>query len=592
MEYKLKLKEKIGYGLGDAASSMFWKLFSMYLLFFYTDVFGIPAAAAGTMFLLTRIWDATNDPIMGIIADRTESRWGKFRPYLLWMALPFGIIGVLLFTTPDLGMTGKIVYAYVTYTLMMMVYTSINVPYAALMGVMTSDSKQRTTLSSFRMVFAFGGSILVLATFQPLFDTFGSKAVARFSETEIVSTQMIDGSEKTVLLDNNLSTHSEVTDSLLVLSTKIKTSSSGALKLGIYSAETNEYAFANIPSSTDTLGLRRDGTWSTVKIKLTDLVPSAEWLQTPEKLQFAILTTNPSSFEFKKLEINEIDFKSGTKKAVMVIAVVAILFFFLTFSWTKERVKPVQETKSSVKDDFKDLLKNGPWFILLGAGISALIFNSIRDGAAIYYFRYFIQNEDAVDMTLLGMSLPIAYSTIFLVLGQAANIIGVILAKPISDRLGKRHTFLFAMLLAAVLSFIFYLFDRSAIVMIFTFQFMISICAGIIFPLLWSMYADIADYSEWKTGRRATGLIFSSSSMSQKFGWTLGGALTGWLLAFYGFKADAVQTEETQNAIRLMLSIFPAIGALLSVLFVYVYKLSDSYMMEVNKELNLKRKQE
>ena len=98
MEYKLKLKEKIGYGLGDAASSMFWKLFSMYLLFFYTDVFGIPAAAAGTMFLLTRIWDATNDPIMGIIADRTKSRWGKFRPYLLWMALPFGIIGVLLFS--------------------------------------------------------------------------------------------------------------------------------------------------------------------------------------------------------------------------------------------------------------------------------------------------------------------------------------------------------------------------------------------------------------------------------------------------------------------------------------------------------------
>ncbi|WP_201300955.1 MFS transporter [Sunxiuqinia indica] len=589
MEYKLKLKEKIGYGLGDAASSMFWKLFSMYLLFFYTDVFGIPAAAAGTMFLLTRIWDATNDPIMGIIADRTKSRWGKFRPYLLWMALPFGIIGVLLFTTPDLGMTGKIVYAYVTYTLMMMVYTSINVPYAALMGVMTPDSKQRTTLSSFRMVFAFGGSILVLATFQPLFDTFGSKAVGQFPEAKIVETSTPLQSEKILLFDNSLTAQTEVTDSLLVLSAKIKTSSSDALKFGIYSAQTNEYALANIPSSIDTLGLRRDGTWSTVKIKLTDLVPSANWLQAPEKLQLAIVTANPGSFEFKKLEINEIDFKSGTKKAVMVIAVVAVLFFFLTFSWTKERVKPVQETKSTVKDDFKDLLKNGPWFILLGAGVSALIFNSIRDGAAIYYFRYFIQNEDAIDMTLLGMSLPIAYSTIFLVLGQAANIIGVVLARPISDRLGKRHTFLFAMLLAAVLSFIFYLFDRSAIMMIFTFQFLISICAGIIFPLLWSMYADIADYSEWKTGRRATGLIFSSSSMSQKFGWTLGGAVTGWLLAIYGFKADAVQSAETQNAIRLMLSVFPAIGALLSVVFVYTYKLSDAYMTQINDELNIQR---
>ena len=218
-----------------------------------------------------------------------------------------------------------------------------------------------------------------------------------------------------------------------------------------------------------------------------------------------------------------------------------------------------------------------------------MIFNSIRDGAAIYYFRYFIQNEDAADLNLLGMSLPIAYSTIYLVLGQAANIIGVILAKPVSDRLGKRHTFLTAMLLATALSIVFYLFDRNAIVMIFVFQFLISICAGIIFPLLWSMYADIVDYSEWKTGRRATGLIFSSSSMSQKFGWTLGGAVTGWLLALYGFKADAVQTAETQNAIRLMLSVFPAVGAALSVVFVYIYKLSDSYMAQINDELNIQR---
>ena len=160
---KLSLREKIGYGCGDAASSMFWKLFSMYLMFFYTDIFGITAAAVGTMFLITRIWDAAFDPFVGILGDRTETRWGKFRPYLLWMAIPFGIIGVFTFTTPALGTQGKLIYAYVTYSLMMMIYSLINVPYASLLGVMTADGKERTTLATFRFIFAFGGSLVVLA---------------------------------------------------------------------------------------------------------------------------------------------------------------------------------------------------------------------------------------------------------------------------------------------------------------------------------------------------------------------------------------------------------------------------------------------
>ena len=157
---KLRLKEKIGYGFGDMASSMFWKIFGMYLLFFYTDIFGLPAAAVGTMFLITRIWDTLFDPVVGVLSDRTRSKWGKFRPYLLWFALPFGLIGTLMFITPSLGTTGKLVYAYVTYSLMMMVYSMINVPYASLLGVMSADVKERNILSSFRMVFAFIGSFV------------------------------------------------------------------------------------------------------------------------------------------------------------------------------------------------------------------------------------------------------------------------------------------------------------------------------------------------------------------------------------------------------------------------------------------------
>jgi len=457
---KLKLKEKIGFGFGDAASSIFWKLFSMYLMFFYTDIFGISPALVGTMFLVTRIWDAAFDPFVGILADRTETRWGKFRPYLLWIALPFGIIGVLTFTTPSFSPSGKVIYAFVTYSLMMMIYSLINVPYASLMGVMTSDGKERTALATFRFIFAFGGSLLVLALAEPLVDI------------------------------------------------------------------------------------------------------------------------------FSKLGEEGVNLQLGWQLAAAVFAVIAIIFFLFTFSWTRERIKPIT-TKTSLKKDLKDLLHNSPWFILLGAGVAAIFFNSIRDGAAIYYFKYYIQGQSA--FSVKAINLTITLSSLYFVLGQAANIVGVILAKPVSDRIGKKYTFLYAMLFATIFSIGFYWLDRSVVSLVFVFQFLISVSAGIIFPLVWSMYADAADYSEWKTGRRATGLVFSASSMSQKFGWTIGGALAGWLLGYYGFKANVVQTEEAQTGIKMMLSFFPAIGTLLGAFFMFIYPLSEKMMVVISSDLAERR---
>jgi GPH family glycoside/pentoside/hexuronide:cation symporter len=460
MADRIKLKEKIGYGFGDMASSMFWKLFGTYLLFFYTDVFGIAAAAVGTLFLITRIWDTFFDPVVGAIADRTKSKWGKFRPYLLYVAIPFGIIGVLTFTVPSFSGTSLLLYAYITYSVMMMIYSLINVPYASLLGVISADPKQRNTLASFRMTFAFAGSLIALALIEPLVNIFSKKA--------------------------------------------------GGI----------------------------------------------------------------------------MDARSGWQLAVMVIAGICILLFMLCFSWVKERVQPLKEEKSSLKNDIRDLIKNRPWWILLGAGVAALIFNSIRDGATLYYFKYVIQNTEA----FMAGSTIITWSTLYLIVGQAANIIGVILASPIANRMGKKNTFLTAMGIASLLSIIFYWLNSSQIILIFVFQFFISICAGIIFPLLWSMYADIVDYSEWKTGRRATGLIFSSSSMSQKLGWTIGGALTGWLLGAFGFKANMVQGSEVQTGIRLMLSFLPAAGALLSVFFIALYPLSEKRVIEITGELEVKRK--
>jgi len=457
----IKLTEKIGYGFGDMASSMFWKLFGAYLMIFYTDVFGLPAAVVGTMFLITRIWDSAFDPIVGVVADRTHSRWGKFRPYLLWLAVPFGIIGILTFVTPDWSPTGKLIYAYVTYSLMMMIYSAINVPYASLLGVMSPNPKERNTLSTYRMTFAYIGSFIALLLFMPL--------------------------------------------------------------VNFFSGNSKELA----------------------------------------------------------------DQQTGWTMAVVVIAILCIVLFFGCFAWTKERVKPIKETQNPLKEDLKDLFKNKPWWILLGAGVAALVFNSIRDGATVYYFKYFVVEEDYATVSFFGMSFVL--SGLYLAFGQAANIIGVIAAAPVSNRIGKRNTYMWAMIIATVLSVIFYWFDKEDLIWMFVFQALISVCAGSIFPLLWSMYADCADYSELKTGNRATGLIFSSSSMSQKFGWAIGTAVTGWLLGFFGFQANAVQSEEAISGIKMFLSFLPAIGTILSVVFISMYPLTENKMKDITTELEHKR---
>jgi GPH family glycoside/pentoside/hexuronide:cation symporter len=273
--------------------------------------------------------------------------------------------------------------------------------------------------------------------------------------------------------------------------------------------------------------------------------------------------------------------------AVVVIAIACGLLFFGCFSLTRERVRPVHEERTPLKTDIKDLLHNHPWWILLGAGIASLVFNSIRDGATVYYFKYFVDETAFGNISFLGI--PFVLSGLYLAVGQAANIIGVILAAPVSNKIGKRHTFMAAMLIATVLSVVFYFFDKNQLALIFIFQILISICAGSIFPLLWSMYADCADYSELKTGNRATGLIFSSSSMSQKFGWAIGTAITGWMLAAFGFQANGVQNAETIQGIKMFLSILPAAGALLSFVFIALYPLSEKKMHEITAELNTVR---
>ena len=452
---KATFLEKAGYGLGDMSSSMFWKIFSYYLPFFYSNVFGLSLAHAGTLLLITKLYDAVFDPIMGMIADRTRTRWGVYRPYLLWAAVPFAIAGVLTFTTPDAGYGFKHAFAYITYIIMMTTYSVINVPYGAMLGVITPDSREKTVFSSYRMFFAYGGSFIALAIFEPLLEFFRSKG--------------------------NIS----VSDS---------------------------------------------------------------WQYT-----------------------------------MAVVGLICAVLFILCFAMTRERVKPEtpQAGNASVWKDMKSLVKNGPWWILLAAGIGVLLFNSIRGGAAAYYFK-----------DVIGTS-AIFTCGIFLAAGEVANMLGVALAVPLSDRLGKKSSYILALAVAGVLS-LFIMFIPSTTAGMWTLiilQVLISIATGVTLPLLWSMFADIADYSEYRNASASTGLIFSSSSMSQKFGGAFGSALILWVLAAFGYDTSdaAVQSQSAITGLKAMMSWIPSIGAFAAALVVIFYPLTTSRMAEISSALAERR---
>ncbi|HDQ44134.1 MAG TPA: MFS transporter [bacterium] len=440
MTGKLPVREKIGYGLGDTASNLYWQMFVNFLMFFYTDIFGIPAAAVGTMLVVSRFWDALNDPLMGIIADRTKTRWGRFRPYLIWISGPLAVIGILTFLTPDFGITGKLIYAYITYTLIMMAYTAINIPYSALMGVMSPNTQERTGIATYRFVLAFVGAFIVQGLTLPLVRFFGGGNQAL-----------------------------------------------------------------------------------------------------------------------------------GFPLTMAVYGALAGFLFYLTFALTRERVQPPPGQKTSLKDDLKDLIHNRPWMILLVMGVFTLGNIIVRSGTILYYFKYYINNQ--------------ALASLFMVLGTIAVIAGVACTQFFSKRLGKKKFYLIVMTLTSILTALFFFIPKEQIILIFALHILISFVMAPQAPLLWSMYADTADYSEWKNGRRATGLIFSAATFAQKFGIALGGGLAGWLLAIFGFVANVPQSEQTLTGIRLMMSLFPAIGTAVATIAAFFYELDDRTMQQIESEL-------
>ena len=458
-----KLSEKIGYGFGDMSSSMFWKIFSYYLPIFYSDVFGLTPAHAATLLLITKIYDAISDPVMGLIADRTQTKWGKYRPYLLWMAIPFAVIGILSFYVPNASYSVRHVYAYVMYILMMTVYTAVNVPYGAMLGVVTADSKEKSVFSSFRMFFAYIGSFIAMGIFW-LF-------------------------EKSVIGTVN---------------------SKGVTVRGVGDADPMK--------------------WTMV---------------------------------------------------VSIIAALCAILFILAFLLTREHVQVERKAESSsVKDDLKALLHNSPWWLLLGAAIGQLLFNSIRGGAAAYYFA-----------NILGADILVTCA-VFLTLGEIGQMLGVTLAVPVSEKIGKKNAFMLSLSSVAVLSCVIWFLPPTAggVWALLVLQVLISVLFGLSAPLTWSMFADVADYSEYTTGSNSTGLIFSSSSMAQKFGGAIGGFILLMVLGACGYDKDLVQqAPETLNAIKALMSFIPAAGALLGLLSLSFYPLTPARMKEIQTGLEERR---
>lgn len=478
---KLRLIEKIGYGFGDVASCLFWMTFATYLANFYTDIFGLSAAAAGTMFLVTRTWDLGIDLVMGVVSDRTQTRLGKFRPYLLWIPVPLGIAAVLTFTTPDWSMSAKLVYAYVTYGVLMMFYSAVNVPYAALLGVMTRDPKERNALASYRMMGAFAGSLFV---------TYSNYALAYYFSVK----------------DSRLGQALEM-----------------AVTTVTQAFRTSAGAVGNVAEKV---------------------------VVTPE----------------------------GYRAAIIVYAVLAVVFFYFTFALTKERIVPKREQNPSWRRDLLDLVRNGPWLILVAVTILKNSFAGVRGGMIVYYFKYYVHNE--------------ALSAMYLMLGSLASIASIYLVQFIPARFGKKIPYAVSIFLAGIFCVLSYWVGPQQYVAMFVYQILINFFIGPPNSMVWSLYADAADYSEHRTGRRATGLIFSASGMSQKLGWTIASSLGLYILGYFSFRPNVEQTPETLNGVRLLVSMIPAACCFIAGGIMCIYPLNAKRMQKIEADLTAAREKE
>ena len=442
----LSWREKLSYGVADMGFNFYWTNIATFLLIFYTDVFGLSAAAAASMMFTIKIVNAFTDPLIGAAADRTRTRWGKFRPYLLWMPLPLACAAFLTYTTPHLAEGGKLAWAYGSYLLMMVCYTGINIPYNALSGVLSADPQERSTVNGLRFIFAFAGSTLVTA-------------------------------------------------------------------------------------ATPTL---------------------VHWLGRGDE-------------------------KLGWQLTMLAWSLLASGLFMVTFLNTRERIAPPADQRSKVVQDVRDLTQNRPWMALFFLALIIMVTITLRTSSAAYYFKYVVQRPDLMAGFVPAYMLAAA-------LGAAAT--------PLLTRfIDKKKLMMILMSTTALLSAAFFFVPRDQIVLMFALQIGLGLVLGPKSPLAFSMYADAADYNEWRTGRRATAMTFAAATFSQKLGTALAVAVIGALFTALGYVPNAAQSAASQQGIVWLMSFIPAAFAVLAVAVMCFYNLDAARLAQIQRDLDARKAQ-
>jgi glycoside/pentoside/hexuronide:cation symporter, GPH family len=493
---KLSFFEKAGYSAGDAAANFVFMTMILFQTNFYTDVFGITASAAATILIIARLWDAFADPIVGILSDRTNTRWGKFRPWVLFTALPWCIVMVLAYTTPKgWGMTSMIVYAAITNILLMSIYSMNNMPYSALGGVMTGDVNERASLNSYRFIAVNAAQFIVGGFTLPL--------IAKFAV----------GHDK----------------------------------------------------------------------------------------------------------------QYGWQMTMMIWAVVCFFLFLITFFTSKERIKPQVTQQSSPKEDFINLLKNNPWKVMFFMTLVHFAILSFR-GAALYnYYHHFADKAALFDwLQNFGLTAPALASgtaapsgilewlgyivhgdrtnlvnsnvadvanSIINMIGTAVTIIVILLSPSLAKKFGKKMVAACGFGLASIGTLAFYLIGPTNIAGMIILTILVAIAYAPTIPLIWAIYADVADYSEWKTGKRFTGIVFATIGFALKGGLALGSSSFLWIMAgLFNYDTqlpDAVQAVAGYRACSgIVVGIMFAICALL----LTVYQINKKMTIQMADELAARRK--
>ncbi len=526
---RLSVGEKLAYALGDASANIAWRGVSTFLLIFYTDVFGIAPAIAGLVLLVGRFTDGISDILMGVVGDRTHSKYGHFRPWILWTAIPLGVTLSLIFTAPDWSNEGKVAYAFITYILFMVIYTANNVPYGSLMAVMTPDDKERTSLSSFRMVGAFAGGMLVQGALLFLVAHFGS------IDPEVSVTKM---TESEYVVEFSAPEDCQ----------KVKISTNDGVATFVWA---------------DSLNVAGASVTAAKNLSVTAC----------EKYKFVVSGQ-------KGLEVDDItiiDQSKGYSHSMYLMSVVLVLALLVTFRFTRERVSPPADQKTDLKADLKDLMHNKPWVVLLFVGLLFNIYNNIKQGITVMYFSHYVHDQ--------------FLAATYMVFLMVASIGGAMLTTPLGRIMGKKNLFIMALVATGLINAMIALCGPKDVAAIFGIGIASEVFAAFLPTLFFAMLGDAADYSEYVNGRRATGLVYAAGSFATKFGGGIAGAIIGLILGYFGYVGtDPATYVDAQPGMVMLMSWVPTVIVVIGAVVMLLYPLNQEKQDAITEELENRRK--